>query len=128
MSIKAISIKEPWISRIVSGEKTIEMRTWRTNHRGPLLLVGSRTPRGPFSGRTACLVELAACRPMTRADEKAAGGKARRGPQAWVLRRVRRLRSPFPVKGRLGLYTVRARASRLETVRTRQGLLPGEHP
>lgn len=36
--MKAISIKEPWASLIVEGKKTIELRSWRTLHRGPVLI------------------------------------------------------------------------------------------
>jgi len=37
--MKALSVKQPWANKIASGEKTIEVRTWYTHYRGPLLIV-----------------------------------------------------------------------------------------
>lgn len=39
---KALSIKQPWAWLIVNGYKDIENRSWRTNHRGPLLIHAGR--------------------------------------------------------------------------------------
>lgn len=36
--MKAISIKQPWAWLIVNGHKDIENRTWRTKHRGELMV------------------------------------------------------------------------------------------
>lgn len=36
--MKAITIKQPWASLIVSGLKDIENRTWKTNSRGRVLI------------------------------------------------------------------------------------------
>ena len=38
MNMKAITIKQPWASLIVSGLKDIENRTWKTNFRGRVLI------------------------------------------------------------------------------------------
>lgn len=35
---RALSVKQPWAWLIVNGFKDIENRSWRTNHRGPLLI------------------------------------------------------------------------------------------
>ena len=48
--MRAISIREPWSSAILAGRKTIEVRSRRTNHRGPLLLCCSKSPAGPLAG------------------------------------------------------------------------------
>lgn len=40
--MKAISIRQPWAWLIVNGHKDIENRTWRTHHRGPLLIHASK--------------------------------------------------------------------------------------
>ena len=37
-SLKALTIRQPWAWLIVSGQKDIENRTWKTNYRGPLLI------------------------------------------------------------------------------------------
>lgn len=36
--MKAITIKQPWASLIVSGQKDIENRTWKTSFRGRVLI------------------------------------------------------------------------------------------
>ena len=36
--MKAISIRQPWAWLILVGDKRVENRTWRTSHRGPLLI------------------------------------------------------------------------------------------
>src|ERR1700751_3370272 len=33
-----LSIRQPWAELILRGEKTIENRSWRTNHRGTLYI------------------------------------------------------------------------------------------
>src|SRR2546430_9590561 len=39
--IRALSIRQPWAWLVVNGHKDIENRSWRTNHRGPLLIHAS---------------------------------------------------------------------------------------
>jgi hypothetical protein len=39
--LRALSLKQPWAWLIVNGYKDIENRSWRTNHRGPLLIHAS---------------------------------------------------------------------------------------
>jgi hypothetical protein len=35
---RALSIRNPWASLIMGGFKLIENRTWKTDHRGPILI------------------------------------------------------------------------------------------
>src|SRR5258708_38096209 len=42
--MKALSIQQPWAWAILAGVKTVENRTWRTFHRGPLLIHASKKP------------------------------------------------------------------------------------
>ena len=44
MSMKAITIKQPWASLIVAGLKGIENRTWKTNYRGRVLIHAAAKP------------------------------------------------------------------------------------
>ena len=52
--MKTLSIKQPYASLIAEGFKDIENRTWKTNHRGKLLIHASATydkhPTGSISG------------------------------------------------------------------------------
>jgi len=46
MKIRVLSILQPWAGFILYGSKTVENRTWRTTHRGPLLIHSSRSSVG----------------------------------------------------------------------------------
>ena len=41
--MKALSLKQPWATLIVSGIKPIENRKWKSSYRGPLLIHASKT-------------------------------------------------------------------------------------
>jgi hypothetical protein len=41
-SLRTLSLRQPW-GLVVNGYKDIENRSWRTNHRGPLLIHASST-------------------------------------------------------------------------------------
>ena len=108
--MKAISIKQPWASMIISGRKTIELRTWDTNYRGPLLICASKSgnwrdglPRGMAIG-IVDLVDIVDSLPGHAAaacvDRLEAGEL-----WCWLLGNARAI-PPFPVKGRLNLYDV----------------------
>lgn len=40
----AISVKQPWAALIVAGIKTIEIRSWPTRRRGPVLIHAGKVP------------------------------------------------------------------------------------
>jgi hypothetical protein len=125
--MKALSVKQPWCELIARGDKSIEVRTWRTAYRGPLAIVASSNvdadaaadrPHVDCSTRGAlvCVVELVDVRPLRVGDRYAAAGdepgRARPGDDeevdgtfAWVLAKPRRT-VPVPVKGKLSLYEI----------------------
>ena len=104
--MKALSVDQPWASLIAWGEKTIEIRKWTMQYRGPLLIVSTKLPHETFpTGQALCVVELVDCRPMTKADEPAACCMIYPGAMAWVLDRVFRI-DPFDVTGRQRIYEV----------------------
>lgn len=103
--MKAISLKQPYANWVASGKKTIETRTWPTKHRGPLLIVSSKSPNIEPAGYALAIVNVVDCRPMTKADNAAACIKLYPGAYAWILKDIRKI-APFPVKGTLGVYNV----------------------
>lgn len=103
--MKSIMIREPWASKIANGEKTIETRTWKTNHRGKILLCASRNPSGEFSGKCFATADLVDVRPMEKNDEVFAGCKKYPRAYSWILDNVQRI-NPKEVKGQLGLFNV----------------------
>lgn len=107
--MKAISLKPLWAHLILCGEKTVEFRTWKTTHRGSLLICSSATPREPNTivGQALCLVTLKDVVPFETKHLDAAHleNMPDKKGYAWILEDVRYIK-PFPVKGKLHLYDV----------------------
>lgn len=108
--MRVLSVRQPWASLIGSGKKTIELRSWRTAYRGPVLVVSGAQPwKGKHDwplGPTACaicVVDLVDCRAASVDDAAAACIEPPADHYAWVLRNQRPV-TAVPVKGRLGLY------------------------
>ena len=108
MEMKALSVRQPFASQIVIGEKTIEWRSKPFNWRGPLVICasksaiieldnGKRLPVGVALG----IVDVVGCRPMTREDLVAACCEDYEDEMygfAWELANPREV-VPVPVKG-----------------------------
>jgi hypothetical protein len=116
--VKALCVRQPWASLIADGSKTIELRSWRTHYRGPLVIVASTTPasaaaRGHPRGVTLAMVDLLDVRVAQASDVHAACvPELRRAGFAWLLGNVRPLVHQ-PVKGQLGIFEVRTGLVRL---------------
>lgn len=106
-SIRALSIRQPGANRIADGVKTIEVRTWATRYRGPVLIVSSKKPNIEPAGCALAVVDLVDCQPMR--EEHTSGACCDLYPEcfSWILGNVRKIR-PFPMRGSLGLYGVDA--------------------
>jgi hypothetical protein len=118
IDMKALSVKQPWATLLVEGEKTVEVRSWSTPHRGALLICASASPKNVFwldtvdkvkrlfhAGCIIGIVDLLDCRPMTKTDEEAALCDYQPGAYAWVTKHVSFCR-PDPISGRLHLFDV----------------------
>lgn len=117
--MKALSIKQPWASLVAAGFKTVEVRTWSTSHRGPLLVCASAGDLDLGEGRIApggkalAVVNLVDVRPMAEADiEKAHLGKLHKKDRenalrslAWIFTDAQEI-IPVPVKGKQGLFNL----------------------
>jgi len=104
--MKALSVKQPWASMIARGEKTIELRSWGTRHRGDLLICSSKQPYIEPAGYALAIVNMVDCRRATQEDEKAACSVIHLSMDfAWVFEDIRRI-EPFPIKGELGLFDI----------------------
>jgi hypothetical protein len=106
--MKCLSVKQPWASLIASGRKTVELRTWSTSYRGPIIICASQSPRrgtsyeiGPL-GVAVCLVNLLDVRRFEFGD--CCCCEAGERDLSWVLERIRDL-PPVPVKGKLSLWS-----------------------
>jgi len=104
--MKALSIRNPWATLIAQGKKTIELRSWATTHRGPLLICATKKPDGPNAGHAVCIVDLVDVRPMRPGDARAACNGYDPGFFSWILRNIRPIK-PFPVRGQQRLFAVK---------------------
>lgn len=96
VSMKAISIKNPYAIQILQGAKNIEYRSWDTKHRGELLICSSANPKVPgmLSGYALCVVDLENTTYNQSEDV-----------YEWHLTNVRKIKA-FPVKGKLNFFYV----------------------
>lgn len=118
-TVPALSVRQPWADLIRSGVKTLEVRTWTTAYRGPLVICASAAGSAGVRGGVRALVQLAE---ILRADvfsdawteaswlaaEAAAGCLIDHHTYLWRLEDVRPLEF-VSLKGRLGLFRVDAR-------------------
>jgi len=107
MQIKALSVRQPWASLIAEGTKTIELRTWRTSYRGPLLICASKykKSRGP-KGVAVAIVDLVDVRLATSDDTVAACCTPLLQHYAWILSNSQ-ITPPIPITGRLSIFDVK---------------------
>src|SRR5262245_28147531 len=84
MRLMCLSVRQPYASAILTGQKVEEHRSWRTNHRGPLAIHASNTlarvasfsdypnfhPRRVKRGMLLGLVDVLDCVEMADLDEE----------------------------------------------------------
>ncbi len=104
-NMKVLSIKEPWASMILSGKKTIETRTWKTDYRGRVLLHASKEPKSKISGKIFAVAKIVNCDRMWKAHEMKAKCKHYPGAYSWFLEDVIKI-DPIEINGKLGLWEV----------------------
>ena len=134
MTIKAVSLYEPWASLIRCGAKTYETRSQPTHYRGPLLICASKgglsrrdlrdmldepdvtkalghsDPRKLLFGKAVASCVLIGCH---RTENLFLVGLGKEGSfgdfsprrYAWKLGSVKAI-EPFPVTGKQGLFEV----------------------
>lgn len=115
--MKSLTIKQPFAAWIADGHKTIELRSWATSYRGPLLITASASPAKYKetmdddtiitlpAGCLCCVVDLVDCRPATAADSDPpfCDVYGDDGLFAWVLANPRPV-EPQPIKGKLNIW------------------------
>lgn len=111
--VRLLTVRQPWASLIASGRKTIEVRTWHTSYRGPLVILAGRgrddvadhpVPKDAPSGVLVAVVMLLDVRAWEPGDEGAACVRPddHAGLFSWVLWSARPV-SPVAMRGSLGL-------------------------
>lgn len=103
--MKALSVRQPWASLIMSGKKIIELRTWKTKYRGPLVICASQRRHGSLpTGVALGIVNLDDIRPSTPNDEPLANCMPENNEYAWILSNPKPFVMPFAVKGKLSIF------------------------
>ena len=114
--MKALSIRQPWVEIILSGDKNVENRVWETKYRGAVLLHASKTvDREDFDyyqkeygldyktmpvGAILGIADIVDCTLDVRSKWHV------EGQYGWYLENVRRFSRPLPYKGALRLFDV----------------------
>lgn len=134
--MKCITIHQPWASLVVGGHKKHETRTWKTAHRGRILIHSGKRfidaarslasvtpfyqllqemeiknsydlPLGAIIGE----VEILDCKDTeeirdTTEELERTLGDFRNGRWAWILGSPKRYSNPIPYTGKQGLFEV----------------------
>ena len=106
VSMKALSIHPVYAMCIVTGQKTVECRSWTTNYRGAILICSTaKKEKGAIPGHALGVVTLKDIVPFQRKHLKGAMmDEYYPEDYAWILTNPRVIK-PFPVKGKLSLWT-----------------------
>ncbi len=132
VSMKALSIRQPWADLIVQGKKTLELRSWAVGYRGPLAIHASQTvdreacqahginPDQVSTGAIIGVVDLVSIIVLddeafaSRRNEHLVADPLEGTPErfkttplyGWQIANPRTLSQPRPVRGRMGLFSV----------------------
>lgn len=112
--MKTISIQQPWASLLAERVKTVELRGWKTNYRGQLLIRASRNCPVRWeddNGKrvklpTECLLwvgELVDVHPMQPQESVGAMSIYSNDEFSWIINFQYHVK-PFPAAGKLKLY------------------------
>lgn len=116
--MRALTVRQPWAAMLVAGEKTIELRSWPTEHRGDLLICASAADDDVWfadgderlllpAGAIVGVVHVIDCRPAVDTDKDAAMCDIPVGAYAWVIDPDKSyMTRPDKVLGRLKLFDI----------------------
>jgi len=122
--MKALTVCQPWAWAIIQGIKRVENRTWRTKHRGPLVIHaglstkwlaewvgtlpdGTPIPEGLQYGAVLGEVDVVDCVPVAEAPASPFAF----GPWCWLLENPRPLETPLKWRGGQMLWNFPGRIS-----------------
>lgn len=103
--MKALTVHPAYAMCIVTGQKTVECRTWKTSYRGPVLICSSaKKMHGSIPGHALGVVDLVDVVPFAREHIAPSMEDGMiYNAYAWILKNPRCI-EPLPVKGKLSLW------------------------
>ena len=104
--MKALTVHPIYAMKIVTGIKTVECRTWKTDYRGDILITSSAKKfKGTIPGHVLGIVELVDVVPFKKEHLQAADmiGMPDVDSYAWIIKTPRIIK-PIPIKGKLSLW------------------------
>lgn len=105
--MKCLSIHPYWVSKMLLGKKTIEVRTWNTSYRGDILICTTkrRGDNACVQGNGVLIASLSDVTPFLKAHlkESCLPAMPKKNAFAWHLTNFRFI-SPIQIKGSLSLY------------------------
>lgn len=125
ITIKAITLHQPWAAFIAAGHKLYETRSWSTNYRGLIAIHAGKTIAAYFRnefmltpeqwgqlpemalGAVVAIARLVDVTPTEGLDVsplERSMGNFQPGRYAWKLELVKVFDKPIPVKGKQGLW------------------------
>jgi len=123
--MKCLSLKQPYAELLVSGRKTIELRTWNTKFRGEFLIHASKkidksacekNKIDPYSVTTGAIIGKAILydvkyytnRTLFLKDRNKhlAGTKSFDHNYGFLVKNARRFKTPLFIPGKLGFFNV----------------------
>lgn len=121
--MKALSIQPLYATLIAMGYKFIELRSWKTDYRGWILICASKAINKMertilMNGHAIAIAELTEVRPFddkTDRDDALLDDDEHFEGYSWVFNRIIPIK-PFPVKGQLHLFEVNKAMDDLEPI------------
>ena len=121
--MKALSIQPLYATLIAMGYKFIELRSWKTDYRGWILICASKAINKMerttlMNGHAIAIAELTEVRPFddkTDRDDALLDDDEHFEGYSWVFNRIIPIK-PFPVKGQLRLFEVNKSMDDLEPI------------
>ena len=123
--MKALTIKQPWATLIIQGNKRYEFRSWKTNYRGDLLIHAGKgidkeaverlkdylpkeLPKGKILGQVT-LVDCIKCEQKFREELKKENKDIYsksifKEEYAWKVENIKKFDKPIEANGKLSLW------------------------
>ena len=122
--MKALTIKEPWATLIISGYKKYEFRSWKTNYRGKILIHAGKTLEKDVEKRfeeynlkynmgyiireaelvDCILVDEKLEQELIKLNKTVYGRSRHVRNYAWKLENIKKYEKPIHINGKLGLW------------------------